>query len=412
MRLLTKININYLLLLGITFVVVTVSAFFVLRKTLIHQTKEKIVEEETLIVKQIAGRKTLPNLYPNIEVTEVAQLPAAKPGYRDFFIYNPDEKEMEMYLEYTSYHTVNHHIYKIIQRRSTFEIEDLAVILTGFFALLLLSSLIIAFFISHRLNDTVWTRFENNLRVIETFNITGDQSIQLKDTGISEFDRLNKVMNTLTQKSKNDYRILKEFSENASHEIQTPLSIALLNLEEMLQHNLPESTFRKVVETINVLKKLSSLNQSLITLTRIENGQFSFRQDICLSKLLLQQLNEFSALAENRNITVTIESEGDFVVSINEPLSGILISNLLSNAIRHNHENGKISIFASKNELRICNTGQAEELPEDFLFKRFKKKNSTSFGLGLAIVKNICDVSHLRIRYSKDEFHCFSITKL
>ena len=153
-------------------------------------------------------------------------------------------------------------------------------ILVGAFSILLLSSFGILFLINKKINTTVWTDFEHNLHEIESFNFSENNNLRLTVTGIEEFDRLNKVINNLTTKLKTDFQSLKEFSENASHEIQTPLSIVLLNLEEMLQQDLSEDIFRKVITSINALKRLSTLNQSLILLTKIENRQFSADQTI------------------------------------------------------------------------------------------------------------------------------------
>jgi signal transduction histidine kinase len=78
------------------------------------------------------------------------------------------------------------------------------------------------------------------------------------------------VVNNLTAKLKKDFIALKEFTENASHEIQTPIH-CFLNLEEILQQDLTEDSFRKVITAINAVKRLSALNQNLLLLAKIEN---------------------------------------------------------------------------------------------------------------------------------------------
>jgi len=189
------------------------------------------------------------------------------------------------------------------------------------------------------------------------------------------------------------------------------LAIASLNLEEILQLKLDEESFRKVVTAINAVKRLSALNQNLLLLTKIENNQFEASDFISFNKLIKIKIQEFELLFKEKNIQVSFISKSDFRVKMNIHLAGILINNLLSNAVNHNIDNGSISIIAEQNEIKFCNTGDANELTDETIFNRFVKGNSKSHGLGLAIVKQICDTHDLDIHYSKNEYHCFTLNK-
>ncbi len=411
MKFLTKINRNYLILLTVTLIVVTGSAFLILNKILLHNTRRNLIEQATLIKKQIAERSELPNIYPIIEVKKDTQNSVTKPIFKKIVIKNAREDEFEEFLEYSSRIEVKNNFYSIKLRESTFESEDLVTILTGTLSILLLSVLIIAFFVSKKINKTVWKDFEKNLQEIEQFSFTANKPLQLLKSDIEEFDRLNKVVNNLTEKLETDYLSLKEFSENASHEIQTPLSIVLLNLEEVLQQDLNEETFKKVLISMNALKRLSTLNQSLILLTKIENKQFIADKTIIFNEIVTRKTEEFSSLFETKNIRIELELLNDFAVKINEQLAEILINNLFSNAIKHNLTDGEIHVLISEDEFKICSSGEQNSLTDDNIFERFTKGNSNSFGLGLAIVKNICETNQLDIHYSKNRLHCFNITR-
>lgn len=409
MKFLTKINRNYLILLTVTLIVVTGSAFFILNKILLHNTRRNLIEQATLIRKQIEEKSELPNIYPIIEVKKDTQNSVTKPSFKKILIKNVKEDEVEEYLEYSNRIEVKNNFYSIKLRESTFESEDLVSILTGTLSILLLAVLIIAFFVSKKINKTVWKDFEKNLLEIEQFSFTANKPLQLLKSDIEEFDRLNKVVNNLTEKLETDYLSLKEFSENASHEIQTPLSIVLLNLEEVLQQDLNEETFKKVLTSINALKRLSTLNQSLILLTKIENKQFIVDKTILFNDVVIRKIEEFSSLFESKNIKVELELMANFEVKINEQLAEILVNNLFSNAIKYNVKDGEIHVFINENEFKICSSGEQNSLTDDNIFKRFTKGNSKSYGLGLAIVKNICETNQLDIHYTKDELHCFTI---
>ncbi|MGB9772268.1 MAG: sensor histidine kinase [Candidatus Kapaibacteriota bacterium] len=82
------------------------------------------------------------------------------------------------------------------------------------------------------------------------------------------------------------------------------------------------------------------------------------------------------------------------MVSANQSLINILLSNLISNAIKHNIDNGTINIELKNNELIISNTGNYLNADPNKFFERFYKGSSSSdsVGLGLTIVKKICDL--------------------
>jgi len=98
-------------------------------------------------------------------------------------------------------------------------------------------------------------------------------------------------------------------------------------------------------------------------------------------------------------------------VKINDYLADILLNNLISNAIRHNKENGEINIAMNEQKLFVSNTGTSLNFDPVQLFDRFKKGgHSEGLGLGLAIVKQICDNYQFGISYSfKNELHSFEI---
>lgn len=296
-------------------------------------------------------------------------------------------------------------------RQATFEFEDLILVLATSLFVLLFSAFGISFVITRKINKTVWTNFEYNLQVIEQFTFNQRDKLNLQKSNIEEFDRLNHILESLTDKLKLDYQSLKEFTENASHEIQTPLATVMLNLEEVLQQKLDTHTFKLVVAAINAVKKLSTLNQGLILLTKIENKQFAANKTLNITELIKIKLEEFAPLFETKKLNININAAAPFNLKINEQLADLLINNLLSNAIKHNHLEGHITIDVNEHTLKIYNSGEENNLTDHTIFERFTKGNSKSFGLGLSIVKKICDTHQLEIHYLKTDVHCFQINQ-
>jgi signal transduction histidine kinase len=389
--------------------VMTVAGYLILRIIIIQEAKEILLSRIYLVEQQIKNTGEIPNLLPIIEVQKATQETHLIPSFRKVKIWNDLEKEDEIFLEYSGKLNIDGSWYMIKLRQFTFENEDLILILVLTLFILLSSAFTISYFSTRKMNRTVWSGFEHNLREIENYSLKLDRGIALDRSDIEEFERLKNVVTEFTRKMRSDYLALKEFTENASHEIQTPVSIALMNLEEILQYDLQKELFQKVVTAINSLKRLSAINQNLILLTKIENRQFESTGEVSITDKVFQKKDEFKGLFESKKLDVKIQSEGDFVVRMNEYLSDVLVGNLLSNAVKHNIKGGKIRIFINPGILKICNTAEHNTLTNDNIFNRFVSGNPNSSGLGLAIVSQICALYNLEVNYQKDDLHCFVI---
>ena len=409
MKFLDKINRQYFWTLTILLVLASVIGYFALRIVLTNKMKEDIFEKEYAIIKEIENGGDLPNIFPIIEVKKIVKSESVLKSYKEMYLYDEAENEEEPFWEYTNTVEINNQFYLIKLRHSLLENNKMIFAIALPILLLLMMTFTVSFLLTRKLNETIWKDFKENLNIIENFSLTSSKVIALKQTDIEEFNRLNETIKELAGKLKNDYQILKQFTENSSHEIQTPLTIILLNLEELLQQDLSEQSFKQVVTTINAVKRLSQLNQSLILLTKIENNQFHTTEQLIFNNIVKAKLKEFALLLEKQNVKIEYSFNDNFIVLMNEKLADILIGNLLSNAIKHNFRNGKIEIITDKNKFEICNTGDKNRLTNENIFNRFVKENSQSYGLGLAIVKQICDVHNLQISYSRNDLHCFII---
>jgi two-component system, OmpR family, sensor kinase len=409
MKFLTKINRNYLVLFTLLLIGMTMAGYLLLHILIMRGAKENLLNKEYLVEKQIRETGEIPNLHPVIEVIKANDELQVKPSFREVVIRNERENEDELFIEYSERVKITGTTYLIMLRQSVFENEDLVMILALTLFALLSSAFIVSYLITKKMNKTVWADFEHNLLEIENFNLGQNRGINFKSSDIEEFERLNHVICKLTEKLQADYRMLKEFTENASHEIQTPISIALLNLEEIMQLDLSEESLIKAAASISALKRLSGLNHSLILLTKIENQQFTDEKTVSFQDIVTRKMEEFSALLEAKSISVSVDAVRDFSVKMNDQLADILINNLVSNAINHNVMGGSIRIELNADSFRIWNTGENNQFPAATIFDRFVRGNARTYGLGLAIAKKICDTHGLDIQYLRNEYHCFVI---
>ncbi|MFB6318996.1 sensor histidine kinase [Saccharicrinis sp. FJH54] len=410
-KFLSRINRNYFSLFAIVVFLISFGGYFILRFTVIHEAKEQLLSRATTITNQIRETGQIRNSNPGTEIHILTDKTDALAEFKIITIYNKQENELEPYLEYTGFAEIDGIQYKIILRQPTFEFEDLIIILTITLFVLLITAFLVFYFISKKVNKTIWARFEENLGAIESFRFSDSDRLVLNNTNIEEFDRLNRVVENLTGKLKSDYDALKEFTENASHELQTPLATISLNLEEILQQDMDSESFQKIATAMQAIKRLSKLNQSLLLLTKIENRQFEPKSEVTFNKLIAYKKEEFSVLFDTKSITVNYTENGTFKHFMSEQLADILLNNLISNAVNHNRYKGRIEILTGDQYIKICNTGDSNSLTNETIFNRFSKGNSKSYGLGLSIVKKICDTHNLTISYSNDDIHCFLIQK-
>jgi signal transduction histidine kinase len=412
MKLLNKINIRYLLfsvgvliLLGITF-------YFVLSYIISEELDEKLLTIQKRVTAQIKNENQVPVIKPYIEVVEGAYM-KQQTLFSDTIIENLLEKEGEEFRQLTSIKEINGKIYKIIVRESKLESHELFESIAFIIFLAFIVLVFILFLANSRIAKSVWLPFYNNLKLVKNFSLNDLSPLHLKPTGIKEFNELNKVIFSLTEKVISDYKSVKQFSENASHEIQTPLTIISAKLESLINSNgLNTEQLEKVKSIYSSVHRLSKLNKSLLLLTKIENKQFRDVEEISIRKVIEEKLIEFQELISLGNLKLETFLDKDILVVISPLLADILINNLISNSINHNKEKGKIKIEIKERQLSISNSGNTILSNSGNIFNRFYKENpsSKSVGLGLAIVKKICDTHNIKITYSfKENMHCFML---
>ena len=270
------------------------------------------------------------------------------------------------------------------------------------FMSLLLILISINYFISRRL----WFPFYGTIRAIRNYDVKNKEAMTFPQTNVSEFEQLNNVLHSMSDKIKHDFFNLKEFTENASHEIQTPLAIIKSKLELLVQsENLGPAELESIQSIDQAITRLSKLNSGLLLITKIENNQFENREQVALPKLIERTLETFEEFTDHKNITITTDIQYSLEILINNTLAEILITNLINNAIKHNIEGGFIKILLTRKSLSITNSGNRLDENPNELFSRFKKlsNRSDSLGLGLAIAKKICDFYQVKIAYTYHE---------
>ncbi|MCF2486621.1 HAMP domain-containing sensor histidine kinase [Dyadobacter sp. CY347] len=326
--------------------------------------------------------------------------------FKDTVILNRYEGTLDPFRQVTFYASIDGDPHRVVIRKSMIQsyklIEAISGIMIAFLALLMVGM----FFFQRRLSGKIWQPFYESLANIKDFDWTKNKKLELPKSEITEFNELEDVMVKMASKMQHDYKSLKEFTENASHEMQTPLALINARVEQFIQTgDLGKEQTYWIEEIYHASRRISRLNQGLLLLAKIENQQFTDHENTDLSELAAAKLKDFEDIISHRNIQVNLHCDEKFIVNMSPALAEILIVNLVNNAIRHNHQNGELSIKTGTGFLEVSNTGNALRADPASLFNRFKKESASgeSLGLGLAIVKQICDNYGLQIAYHNHE---------
>lgn len=268
----------------------------------------------------------------------------------------------------------------------------------------------------------LWRPFYRTLDALSNFRVESGEIPAFEPCTTREFARLNDTLTRILRQSVSSYQVQKQFTENASHELQTPLAIVQGKLDLLLQD--PDLTDRQaqLLEDIyHEVRHTSRLSRNLLLLARIENAQYRKGSAVCLQDKLQQLLPSLQLLAED----ITIRTEGieksessessDIVpltLSCNEVLLEAMLNNLVVNAVRHNCAGGEILLVLRGDALEVSNTSDEPALDADRIFDRFHQSGSErkGNGLGLAIVRSICRYHGWTISYRyADGRHVFCV---
>ncbi|HEY4111411.1 HAMP domain-containing sensor histidine kinase [Puia sp.] len=330
--------------------------------------------------------------------------------------FNRRHREAEPYREMAGTVTVSGRPYELIIRSSLIENEDLLGSILFVQTTVLFILVMGILWINQRMSKRLWQPFYIALRTMQDFEVNKRADPVFMASTTDEFNQLKKAIEQLFSRSQQLFLQQREFTENAAHEMQTPVAILQSKLELLMQTT-PLS--REQAELINILdytiRRITKLNKSLLLLAKIENNQYNMIERIDLREACERMIGHLDILAQEKDIIIHQHYQPEVFVYADPALIDILIGNLLSNAIRHNDKCGDILVTLDHRELIISNTGDEVPLVGGRIFARFHKQsrqegNEDSTGLGLAIVKNICALYHYKVNYNYIKSrHAFSV---
>ncbi len=227
-----------------------------------------------------------------------------------------------------------------------------------------------------------------------------------------EIGELSETLNGMIARLETSFNQIRQFSDDVSHEIKTPLTIMKGEIEVCLRHERPTEEYRDILRSIlEEIDKLNRIIENLFFLSRMDSADIAegFRETD-LDKVLLEVFEELSPLAAGKNIALNIQHLAEIALRGDAALLKRLFSNLIVNAVKYTPEGGSVSLSLEEWQELPEKTppgavfiirDNGEGIPERSLpriFDRFYRvdKSRSSLtggtGLGLTIVRKILDL--------------------
>ena len=415
MKLLTRTTIYYLLFSIPLLLLSGYVLYHNIERSLRHEIDEELQYSKELWVHHLnslpADKNILELNNPFIQI-EKTTIIFDKYFLSDTLLYEPLEKELVPYRSLTVFIRRNDQPYKLSFQRSVVAQEDVFKNLIELMSMVFGGLLLLFLFINLYINKRLWKPFNTSLEKITSLNMQQLQQVHFDKVYIREFNALNTSLNAMTDKMHADYLSMKTFTQNASHEIQTPLAIIQSKLELLLQDSrLTEQQTTAIASAFEATQRLSKLNQALLLITKIENNQFAALENISIKTVVEKYRSFFAEMMDQKKIKLFLKVTADWQLFIHPLLADMLVSNLFGNAIRYNKQGGEIVITINAAGFEMMNTTTLPAIEEGQLFQRFIKHDTTGGnGLGLAIVKEICDTHNITIEYTyNNDCHHFKL---
>lgn len=339
--------------------------------------------------------------------------PRIKSQERDTLMLNEMMGEIQTYRVRTFDKKVRGQVYRLSIFVSVQDYRLLLHAIIKTMTYIFLALLVLLLLLNYLSSRHLWRPFYHTLDQIKHYSINQREPLALSPTTTREFKELNLIFSQMISRIEHDFRNMKEFTENISHEIQTPLAVIKAKIEMLLKSgSLDSSQYKAINAVYQSTSRLSKLSKTLGLISKINNQEFVNRESIVLKPFIQSILFNFKELAELKEIRITAELDDSARLYIDPYLLDVLLSNLLKNALSHNFPNGEIRVVLQAHRLLLSNTGCALNFPEEQLFDRFRRNadKPNSLGLGLSIVRKIGDMNQIDIRYRyEQDRHVFEL---
>ncbi len=205
---------------------------------------------------------------------------------------------------------------------------------------------------------------------------------------------------------KESMQTMNKFIEDTTHELNTPISTILTNIE--LLETIHDFKGKQEMRRVEIASKTLSRLYEDLTFLKLNHNYHRQIIPLNISELLKERIEFFKTLIEAKDIHVEKHIEQNIIINIDRNDAIRLLDNLLSNAIKYNKKLGELNIMLNQQSLTIQNSGHSIE-PKKIteIHQRFKRANSSEggFGIGLDIIGQVVQRYNFNFEINSKENH-------
>ena len=253
-------------------------------------------------------------------------------------------------------------------------------------------------FLTFRLSHRAISPMLSLASYLARFDFRSNTHLEIPEAGAELDSDTRSMLNALNLFSERLERYVdreRQFTRDAGHELRTPLAVLKSNLD--LLASKPERSDSEIAiheRMSRVVRSMETLLTTLLLLAR--EHDLTGVEPVDVNLVVAEQVDALQMLAETNNNRLLFEEHGDCQVTAPEQIVGVVITNLLRNALTYTR-NGDVRIDLYRNRISVADTGVGMSDQEvDNAFSTFfrgerARANGEGYGLGLAIVKRICN---------------------
>lgn len=393
----------YQALLALPMVVIgTAIGYGLVRHTVRHEVEEALEDHAILVRERMLASEQ------DLEITAPDMLLRITPGtiagvqFSDTVIYDTLQAEdIPWRIGRFPARQADGHAAVLTIGRSQLETDDLVMgIATSIAAVLVLFTLC-TLMLFRWLSARLWRPFHANLQAMERFR--PDAPIPpLAPSDVDEFADMASALKSMMANMQRDFTAQKRFTEQAAHELRTPLAILRGRLDQLIQSPAMGEREADVIQGMyTAAERMGRTITDMLLLAKVSEGGTP-AEDIDMWRLTHEELDLLKDPIAHKKLLVKVMQEERCGIQLPPMQAQILVSNLLRNAVQHNVQDGSIAITTTRDAITVCNSGDALPVDPAMLFERFTKGDpaSASAGLGLSMVKEIADRNGLVVAYA------------
>ena len=408
MKLLTKTSLNFISASVIFFLIGSVAMYFSVRNIIAEDLQNRLLQQQKDFFYN-ADQNKLIDLSSKLVFIKITDKEIVY-SFSDTVLIVNDSYILYRKLKFSYLQDEQYYQVSILKNQSQSDslIKKTVIMNVGFAMFFFL----IMFFVNRHSIKSALSVFYSTIRKLEDFELSKLQTLTLETAEVQEVKKLNEVFEKMATQIYNDFEAQKEYTENVSHELQTPLAIISSKADELMQaDNLSKQQMEQLALLLETTNRLSKINQALIFLTKIDNRFYNQSSSFSLNDLIKEKLQIFDTAIQEKKLKLELGLLDITHIYMNPYLAETLIINLIKNAIIHNTSGGVLRIQLSSNVLSISNSGSPLSFPEKDIFKRFTRSENSkkNLGIGLSIVQRICELYTFKIAYTFGSEHQFKI---